>query len=46
MDPGILLGSEDLIKREVEKVIDDFWGVRHIFNLGHGMWPSHGPESV
>jgi uroporphyrinogen-III decarboxylase len=27
-------------------MIDDFWGVRHVINLGHGMWPVHKPESV
>ncbi len=46
MDPGVLLGSQELIQQEAKKVIDDFWGVRHIVNLGHGMWPSHKPSSV
>jgi len=27
-------------------MIDEFWGTRHIVNLGHGMWPTHSPDSV
>lgn len=46
LDPGVLLGSKEFIESEAKEMIDDFWGLRHIINLGHGMWPIHKPESV
>ena len=46
MDPEILLGSEEFIRKEVEQIINDFWGTRHIFNLGDGLLPISTPESV
>ena len=44
MDPGVLLG--DSIEKEAEKIIEDWKDVPFVFNLGHGMWPVHKPESV
>lgn len=44
MDPGVLLG--DSIPEEVAKILADWKDVPFVFNLGHGMWPCHAPESV
>jgi uroporphyrinogen decarboxylase len=47
LDPVILLGSVDLIKREVKRILDRI-GDRpgHIFNLGHGILPNTPVENV
>ncbi|MEC7716791.1 MAG: uroporphyrinogen decarboxylase [Planctomycetota bacterium] len=38
MDPMVLLGEQDLIKRRVQEVLDQAGGrPGHIFNLGHGV---------
>lgn len=49
LDPMVLFGSEDLIRQEVRRVIDDFGLVGaggHVFNLGHGINQFTPPESV
>ena len=47
LDPCILLASAQTVKREVRKVLDSFGGgVGHIFNLGHGIYPSTDPENL
>ncbi len=47
LDPGVLYGSEDSIKREVTHILESY-GNRpgHIFNLGHGIEPGVEPEKV
>jgi len=43
LDPVVLFGSVDLIKREVKRILDRVEGrPGHIFNLGHGILP-HTP---
>ncbi len=37
LDPAILLGGTDLVRREVERVLVEGQGGAHIFNLGHGI---------
>lgn len=47
LDPVILLGSVDLIEKNVKKILDTI-GNRpgHIFNLGHGILPNTPPDHV
>jgi uroporphyrinogen decarboxylase len=47
LDPVILLGPVDLMKKEVKRILDHI-GDRpgHIFNLGHGILPSTPVEHV
>lgn len=37
LSPEILLRGGDALDREVDQILEDFDGVRHIFNLGHGI---------
>ena len=47
LDPVILLGSGDLIKKEVKRILDRVGGrPGHIFNLGHGILPNTPVENV
>lgn len=49
LDPMVLFGSEELIRQEVRRVIDDFGSVGgggHVFNLGHGINQFTPPEAV
>lgn len=40
MDPTILLKSDELIRSEVNTILEDYgFGSGHIFNLGHGITP-------
>ncbi len=39
LDPCVLYGEESLIKAEVNKMMQNFKGQRHIVNLGHGVYP-------
>lgn len=49
LDPAVLFASEDSIRCQARKVIDDFGMVGqggHVFNLGHGVDKAVLPESV
>ncbi|HEY5283729.1 MAG TPA: uroporphyrinogen decarboxylase family protein, partial [Polyangia bacterium] len=46
LDPTILLGPEDRLRRQVAKVIAEGGGSGHIFNLGHGIYPETPIASV
>ncbi len=47
LDPVILVGSVDLIKKEVKRILDRVGGRSgHIFNLGHGILPNTPVENV
>lgn len=50
LDPMVLFGSEEKIRQEVRRVIDDFGlvgqGAGHVFNLGHGINQFTDPQSV
>jgi len=39
LKPEILVEGGEALDREVDAICDDFRGVRHIFNLGHGILP-------
>lgn len=47
LDPSVLLGSKEVIRTEVSKVLSSYGnGSGHIFNLGHGITPDVPPEHV
>lgn len=47
LDPVILFGPVDLIKKEVKRILDDTEGrPGHIFNLGHGILPNTPVDHV
>jgi uroporphyrinogen decarboxylase len=47
MDPTALYGSKDVIRQEVQKVLEVFGGNSgHVFNLGHGILPDIPVDNV
>lgn len=47
LDPTMLLGSPEILKVEIKRVLDSFGeGEGHIFNLGHGVLPQTSPDQV
>ncbi len=47
MDPSVLFGSPEAIRREVFSILEDFGsGAGHVFNLGHGISRFTDPEHV
>jgi uroporphyrinogen decarboxylase len=38
LDPSVLVAGGKALDQAVDKVLADFDGTRHIFNLGHGIW--------
>lgn len=47
MDPGVLYGSKQTIREEVQSVLESYGsGGRHIFNLGHGIHQHIDPDNV
>jgi len=49
MDPMVLFGGEAAIRKEAQRVLDDYGVVGnggHVFNLGHGINKDTPPESV
>ena len=51
MDPAVLYGTPDYIRKEVKKILDDFASIGgdktgHVFNLGHGIHPHVSPDNV
>jgi uroporphyrinogen decarboxylase len=47
LDPVVLLGPVDLIKKEVRRILDRIDGrTGHIFNLGHGILPNTPVDHV
>jgi len=45
MDPTILFASKDVISKKTKAIIEAF-GKKHIFNLGHGVYPTTPLENV
>jgi uroporphyrinogen decarboxylase len=44
LDPMTLYGSVEVIRREVQRVLEEFGsGAGHVFNLGHGILPDVDP---
>ena len=46
LDPKILLGSRDILKKKVTEYMEIFKDHPYIFNLGHGVLPETRPETV
>ena len=46
LDPKILLGDKETIKRNTEKYLNIFKDYPYIFNLGHGVLPEIKPEII
>jgi len=46
LEPSALYGSEQCIRQQARRLIDGFGTQSYIVNLGHGMLPSHQPQSV
>ncbi|MGI0151423.1 MAG: uroporphyrinogen decarboxylase family protein, partial [Thermoplasmata archaeon] len=47
LDPGALLGPEEVLLREARRVLEEVPGGRaHVFNLGHGVPPATDPARV
>ena len=46
LDPKILLGDNDEIKKNAEKYLNIFKDYPYIFNLGHGVLPEILPEKI
>jgi uroporphyrinogen decarboxylase len=46
LDPKILLGEKDKIKKNTEKYLNIFKDYPYIFNLGHGVLPEIKPEII
>ena len=46
LDPKILLGDKEGIKKNTEKYLNIFKDYPYIFNLGHGVLPEIKPETI
>ncbi len=46
LDPKILLGEKEEIKKNTEKYLNIFKDYPYIFNLGHGVLPETKPETI
>ena len=46
LDPKILLGDKEGIKKNTEKYLNTFKDYPYIFNLGHGVLPETKPETI
>ena len=46
MDPKILLGEKEDIKKNTKKYLNIFKDYPYIFNLGHGVLPETKPETI
>jgi uroporphyrinogen decarboxylase len=47
LDPGSLLAPREELKARAQAVLDSAGGRDgHIFNLGHGIFPSASPDQV
>jgi uroporphyrinogen decarboxylase len=46
LDPALLLGSPDRLRKQIEAVLKEAAGGAHVFNLGHGIYPETPIENV
>ena len=47
LDPSVLYGSAESIRREVRTVLDSYGdGTGHVFNLGHGIHQHVNPDNL
>ena len=41
LDPGVIMGKEEVIKGKTQSMVENFGCQKYIANLGHGVWPNH-----
>ena len=47
LDPAVLFAPPDVLRQRIDEVLTDAGpDGRHIFNLGHGIWPETDPDAV
>jgi uroporphyrinogen decarboxylase len=46
LDPAVLYAGRDVITAEAERILRGGLGGAHIFNLGHGIWPTTPVDAV
>jgi len=46
LDPQLLICGGEALAQETRRVVDEFRGSPHVFNLGHGITPQTPPENV
>ncbi len=46
LDPAVLYSDIGTIKTETRRMIDQFGNIKHIANLGHGVYPDMDPDKV
>jgi len=46
LDPAALYGSAADVEKATRSMLDRFRGIRHIANLGHGVYPDTDPDNV
>lgn len=47
LDPSLLLAPWDVIEQRVREILDEAWKEqKHIFNLGHGVFPEVQPDTL
>jgi uroporphyrinogen decarboxylase len=46
LDPALLLGSPERLRHQAARILRQGGGQRHIFNLGHGIFPDTPVENV
>ncbi len=46
LDPDVLITGGAALDHAIDEVLEDFQGIRHIFNLGHGIKPETPIENV
>jgi uroporphyrinogen decarboxylase len=46
LDPALLLGSPERLRKQIDRILDEGAGAGHIFNLGHGIYPETPIENV
>ena len=46
LDPSVLYGSEDDVRKATQRMLSDFGRGKHVVNLGHGVYPDIDPDRV
>ena len=46
LDPAVLFAGRDTIAQHARRVLEQGLGGAHVFNLGHGIWPTTPIDAV